>query len=108
MGRQDIYETQSSFIKKANEAWKASSDFERESFLNASPPKPTKTRISFFFPVSTSSSSSSASSKVELKRSPPSTTQLQHTSPTVNAASAIQGREAFLTEREMEMIKQFF
>ena len=49
MKRKYIFESRSTFISRANKAWRDSSDSEKQKFLNSDPPPPTKSSISFFF-----------------------------------------------------------
>ena len=119
--RRDICERPSSFIKVANESWKTSNDAERQKFMSASPPPPSKNRIQSFFkpirsdesktkrPSSSSSTTCSSSSKESIEREGdlPKNFYKKAPSTTANASCAIENRETFLSDKECQMIKNF-
>ena len=116
--RKNIFESRSSFIARADKTWKESSDTQKEHFMNTIPP-PTKSRINFFFKQNATVKSSTATSTTDnLKGTSTSTVTSNNskampvndpsTASSINANSATESREKFLTEKEFIMLKSFF
>ena len=117
MERKDIFKSRSSFISRANKAWRDSSDSGKQNFLNSDPPPPAKTHISFFFKqketansanssLTTNTSSVTNYREVVMELSKP--THISSTITSLNPCLAIENREIFLSEREIEMLKNIF
>ena len=117
MERKDIFKSRSLFISRANKAWRDSSDSNKQKFLNGDPSPPTKRLISFFFKqketansanssLATNTSSVTNYRKVVMELTEP--THISSMITSVNLCLAIENREIFPSEREIQMLKTFF
>ena len=116
--RKYIFESWSTFISRAIKAWRDSSDSEKQKFLNSDLPLLTKSRIALFFKqkkttnsakssLTTNTPSVTISREVVMESSEP-THNIASTITSVNACLAIENREKILSEREIQMLKNFF